>query len=208
MSLLSSCNFFSISTGGNAYFNFIALSIIFLLFRFKLGFIWKFGSKYYFEFRDDSKCDFRGDCRSNFELSLANNSHFTLHLVTYFITIPFILLGLGFNSFGLFQSFENALLGAIAGFASLWAILYLYKFLTKKAGMGFGDLKMLAMLGAWLGWQVIPFIILFSSLLGATFGIILIILGRANRDSPLPFGAFLALGGYGALFIMPGFFHT
>lgn len=119
------------------------------------------------------------------------------------ITFPLITLGLACNVFSLFQSFENALLGSIFGYAALWSILHIYKFLTKKEGLGFGDLKLLAMLGAWLGWQMLPLIIFFASVTGALFGIILIILRRATRNTPLPFGPFLAAGGIIALFLLP-----
>lgn len=119
------------------------------------------------------------------------------------ISFPLILLGLACNALALFQSFENALIGAFFGYFSLWAVLYIYKFLTKKEGLGFGDLKLLAGLGAWLGWQMLPHIILFASVSGAIFGIILILLRRATRDTPLPFGPFLASGGIIALFLLP-----
>lgn len=124
-------------------------------------------------------------------------------LIPNSITFPFILLGLSCNYFEMFQSFENAVFGSIIGYGFLWSILHLYKFLTNKQGLGFGDLKLLAMIGAWLGWQVLPFIMLISTILGSSWGILLILLGRANRNTPLPFGTFLAIAAVVTLFFMP-----
>jgi leader peptidase (prepilin peptidase)/N-methyltransferase len=111
------------------------------------------------------------------------------------ITLPFIGLGLIINFFGILQSFHDSLLGAIFGYLFLWGIYHFYKFLTGKVGLGFGDIKFLSMLGAWLGWKMLVFILFFSSIIGATWGIILIGQGRASRNTPLPFGICLAISG-------------
>ncbi len=114
------------------------------------------------------------------------------------ITLLFLWLGLTANFFGLFVPLEESLLGAIAGYLSLWTIYQLFKLITGKEGMGFGDFKMLAMLGAWLGLSAIPLIILVSSFFGAALGSLLILFGR-SREKPIPYGPFLAIAGWIAL---------
>lgn len=114
------------------------------------------------------------------------------------ITLPFLWLGLMVNYFDLFVTLDNAFLGAAAGYLALWSVYFLFKLVTGKEGMGFGDFKMLAMLGAWLGVAAIPLIIIISSFTGALFGSILILSGW-NRDKPIKFGPFLALAGWVAL---------
>ena len=114
------------------------------------------------------------------------------------ITLPFIWLGLIANYFDLFVDLNAAFLGAIAGYLTLWIVYQLFKLTTGKEGMGFGDFKMLAMLGAWLGVTAIPLIIFISSFTGALFGGILILSGR-SKDNPLKFGPFLAIAGWIAL---------
>jgi len=116
------------------------------------------------------------------------------------ITIPFVWLGLLVNYFGLFATLENAVIGATAGYAILWLLNQGFRLATGKEGMGHGDFKLLAMLGAWLGWQALPIIIFFSSLIGAIVGICLIAYRNHNRDIPLPFGPFLAGAGWCSLF--------
>ncbi len=123
-------------------------------------------------------------------------------IIPNIITFPFMGLGVFFNCFNFYQSFYNALLGLILGYIFLGSVYYIYKFISGKEGLGFGDVKLLAMLGAWLGWKILPFIVLCASILGATVGIILMILGRANRNTPLPFGAFLSFAGIIALLIV------
>lgn len=118
------------------------------------------------------------------------------YLIPNAIIYPLLVLGLCCNFFALFISFGNALLGVLLGFSFLWSIQHLYKFFTGKEGIGFGDLKFLAMLGAWLGWKILPFIILLASLSGSVLGIILILQKRATRNTAMPFGAFLSLSGY------------
>lgn len=115
------------------------------------------------------------------------------------ITLPFLWLGLLVNTQQLFVDLESAVIGAMAGYLVLWSVYMLFKTLTGKEGMGFGDFKLLAMLGAWLGWQMLPAIILISSAVGAIIGIALIASNRHQRGIPIPFGPFLAAAGWIAL---------
>ena len=94
---------------------------------------------------------------------------------------------------------ESAVVGAMAGYLSLWSVYHLFRLLTGKEGMGYGDFKLLAALGAWLGWQMLPLIILLSSLVGAVCGIALMVIKRRGRDIPIPFGPYLAAAGWIAL---------
>ncbi|MFP6862877.1 prepilin peptidase [Pseudomonas sp.] len=115
------------------------------------------------------------------------------------LVLPLLWLGLIANSFGLFISVEDALWGAIAGYLSLWSVYWLFKLVTGKEGMGYGDFKLLAMLGAWGGWQVLPLTILLSSLVGAVLGLIMLRLRNAETSTPIPFGPYLAIAGWIAL---------
>lgn len=115
------------------------------------------------------------------------------------LVLPLLWLGLIANSFGLFSSLEDALWGAIGGYLSLWSVYWLFKLVTGKEGMGHGDFKLLAMLGAWGGWQVLPLTILLSSLVGAVLGIIMLRLRNAETSTPIPFGPYLAIAGWIAL---------
>ncbi len=127
-----------------------------------------------------------------------------IDLDTYYlpdsITQPLIWLGLLSNLNGLFTPLDSALIGAMAGYLVLWAVYHLFRLVTGKEGMGFGDFKLLAALGAWLGWTMLPLIILLSSLIGALIGIGLIVFAGHNRAKPIPFGPYLALAGLVALF--------
>lgn len=116
------------------------------------------------------------------------------------LTLPLLWLGLLFNLFGTFTSLPSAVLGAVFGYLSLWGVYWAFKLLTGKEGMGYGDFKLLAALGAWLGWQMLPLIILLSSLVGAVIGITLIVALKRGRNIPIPFGPYLAGGGLIALF--------
>jgi len=116
------------------------------------------------------------------------------------ITLPLVWLGLLFNLAGTFASLEDAVIGAMAGYMSLWLVFQVFRLLTGKEGMGFGDFKLLAAIGAWLGWQMLPVTILLSSVVGAMVGIGLIVLTRHGRDNPIPFGPYLAAAGLLALF--------
>ena len=114
------------------------------------------------------------------------------------ITMPFLWIGLVINYFGVITSFDNAFWGACVGYMILWTIFHLFKLVTGKEGMGYGDFKMLAMLGAWLGVQSIPLIIVLSSFTGAAIGGAMIIFGR-DKAKPIKFGPFLAVAGIVAL---------
>jgi len=116
------------------------------------------------------------------------------------ITLPLLWLGLLLNLWGTFTDLPSAVIGAMAGYLSLWSVYWGFKLATGKEGMGYGDFKLLAALGAWLGWQMLPLIILLSSLVGAVVGVALIILARHGRNVPIPFGPYLAAAGLLALF--------
>lgn len=115
------------------------------------------------------------------------------------ITLPFLWLGLFLNLNGLFVDLPSAVIGAIAGYLTLWLVYQVFKKLTGKEGMGYGDFKLLAMLGAWLGWQALPAIILLSTLVGSVIGISLILFKQHERSHPIPFGPYLAIAGWIAL---------
>jgi leader peptidase (prepilin peptidase)/N-methyltransferase len=117
------------------------------------------------------------------------------------ITLPLLWLGLLFNLNTGFTDLKSAVVGAIAGYLILWSIYWLFKLTTGKEGMGYGDFKLLAAIGAWFGWQLLPAVILLSSALGAIIGIGLIVLTKRGRETPMPFGPFLAIGGISALFL-------
>lgn len=116
------------------------------------------------------------------------------------ITLPLLWLGLLINLNGVFTGLPSAVIGAIAGYLALWAVYWLFKLATGKEGMGYGDFKLLAAIGAWLGWKMLPVVILLSSLVGAVVGIALIVLAKRGRHIPIPFGPYLAGGGLIALF--------
>ncbi|MGI3746353.1 MAG: prepilin peptidase [Janthinobacterium lividum] len=115
------------------------------------------------------------------------------------IVLPLLWLGLIVNAFGLFTSLTDALWGAVAGYLVLWCVFWLFKLITGKEGMGYGDFKLLAMLGAWGGWQILPLTILLSSIVGAVLGLILLRLRNVETSTPIPFGPYLALAGWIAL---------
>lgn len=116
------------------------------------------------------------------------------------LTLPLLWLGLLFNLFGVFAPLESAVIGAIAGYLVLWAVYWGFRLLTGKEGMGYGDFKLLAALGAWFGWQSLPAIILLSSVVGAAVGLSLMLFRRHGRDVPIPFGPYLAGAGLLALY--------
>ncbi|ADE16861.1 Prepilin peptidase [Nitrosococcus halophilus Nc 4] len=115
------------------------------------------------------------------------------------ITLPFLWFGLGLSLFEVFTDVRTSLIGAMAGYLSLWLVYHLFRLLTKKEGMGYGDFKLLALLGAWLGWTMLPAIILLSSLVGAILGTVWLALSSQHRETPLPFGPYLAAAGWLAL---------
>ena len=112
------------------------------------------------------------------------------------LTISLLWVGLIFNINGLFIDVKSAITGAITGYLFLWIIAVLFQKITGKEGLGLGDCKLLAAIGEWLGWQALPFVILFASLMGSIIGISLILLKKINRNTPIPFGPFLALAGW------------
>ncbi|MBT9539040.1 A24 family peptidase [Thiobacillus sp.] len=116
------------------------------------------------------------------------------------LTQPLLWLGLLFNLNGTYTSLPDAVMGAVAGYLVLWSVYWLFKLATGKEGMGYGDFKLLAALGAWLGWQMLPVTLLLSSVLGAAVGIAMIVLVKHDRRVPIPFGPYLAGGGLVALF--------
>lgn len=115
------------------------------------------------------------------------------------ITLPLLWLGIGFNLFDTFTDLHSSIIGAMAGYLSLWSVYWLFKLLTKKDGMGFGDFKLLALIGAWFGWKILPLTIILSSVTGAVAGILLILLRSHGRSQPIPFGPYLAVAGWIAL---------
>jgi len=116
------------------------------------------------------------------------------------LTLPLLWLGLLVNVAGVFCTLESAVIGAAMGYLSLWSIYWLFKLTTGKEGMGYGDFKLLAALGAWFGWEALPLIIILSSFVGAFLGISLVVLRRHERDAPMPFGPYLAGAGLLTLF--------
>jgi len=128
------------------------------------------------------------------------------------LTLPLLWGGLLANTFGLFAPLRDAVIGAIAGYLALWSIYWLFKLIRGKEGMGYGDFKLLAALGAWLGWKVLPLIILGSSVVGAAIGITLVVMKGRDHNVPLAFGPYLAIAGMLALFfgqpIMKLYFPT
>ncbi len=128
---------------------------------------------------------------------------FDTQLLPDSITLPLLWLGLAFNLASTYVDLFSAVIGAMAGYSTLWSVFWLFKLATGKEGMGFGDFKLLAALGAWLGWQMLPAIILLSSVVGAVVGISLIVATRHGRNTPIPFGPYLAAAGIIALFWGP-----
>jgi leader peptidase (prepilin peptidase)/N-methyltransferase len=115
------------------------------------------------------------------------------------LTYPLLWVGLLVNLNGMFVPLQEAVIGAAAGYLVLWGIYWLFKLATGKEGMGYGDFKLLAALGAWLGWTMLPTIVLLSSVVGAVVGISLILFGGHKRGKPIPFGPYLAAAGLIAL---------
>lgn len=116
------------------------------------------------------------------------------------ITLPLLWLGLLLNLNEVFVPLEEAVIGAMAGYLSLWSVYWLFKLVTGKEGMGYGDFKLLAAIGAFLGWQSLPAVILLSSVVGAGVGIGLMIFARHGRETPIPFGPYLAAAGVLSIF--------
>jgi len=115
------------------------------------------------------------------------------------LTLPLLWMGLLINIQGVFVPLADAVIGAAAGYLTLWVVYWLFRLLTGKEGMGYGDFKLLAALGAWMGWTMLPLIILLSSAVGAVVGVLMIAFGRHHRDIPIPFGPYLAAAGLVAM---------
>ncbi len=116
------------------------------------------------------------------------------------ITLPLMWLGLLVNTQGLITDLHSAVIGAALGYMSLWSVYWAFKLLTGKEGMGFGDFKLLAALGAWFGWQLLPITIILSSLVGAVLGVLILTLQNKEKSTPIPFGPYLAIAGWIAMF--------
>jgi leader peptidase (prepilin peptidase)/N-methyltransferase len=112
------------------------------------------------------------------------------------ITLPMLWLGLIINNFNVFVSLQEAVIGSIVGYLIFWVIYWLFKIVTGKDGIGQGDFKLIAMLGAWFGYKTLPLIVLLSTTMGSLVGGILILLKKYNKDSPIPFGPYLAIAGW------------
>jgi leader peptidase (prepilin peptidase)/N-methyltransferase len=119
------------------------------------------------------------------------------------ITLPLLWGGLLANVFDLFVPLRTAVIGAMAGYLSLWLVYWLFKLIRGKEGMGFGDFKLLAALGAWMGWQILPLVVLLASVVGAVIGLVLIVFKGRDHSVPLAFGPYLAIAGAIALFYGP-----
>jgi len=115
------------------------------------------------------------------------------------ITLPLLWLGMCLSLFNVYTDAHASIIGAVAGYTALWAVFHLFKLATGKEGMGYGDFKLLALFGAWLGWQYLPIIILLSSLVGAVIGVGMIIFVKHDHNVPIPFGPYLAAAGWIAL---------
>jgi len=112
------------------------------------------------------------------------------------LTLPLMWLGIVVNYHSFFVDLQSSVLGAIFGYLSLWSLFHVFKLITGKEGMGYGDFKILAAIGAWGGWQILPFTVFAASTLGAIIGIILIVIQRNKESQPVPFGPWLALAGF------------
>lgn len=121
---------------------------------------------------------------------------FDTQLLLDSITLPIIWLGLLLNTKQLFVPLEDAVLGAVLGYLSLWSVFWIYKFFTGKEGMGYGDFKLMALFGAWMGWQFIPLIILLSSVSGAVLATLYLLLTKGDHNKGIPFGPYLAVAGW------------
>jgi leader peptidase (prepilin peptidase)/N-methyltransferase len=115
------------------------------------------------------------------------------------MTLPLLWLGIFFSFFDLFADLKSSVIGAMAGYLILWSVYHLFKLLTRKEGMGYGDFKLLAALGAWAGYGYLPQIILVSSVVGSIAGITMLVIGKTKHQQPIPFGPYLAVAGWIAL---------
>lgn len=129
-------------------------------------------------------------------LSLIDLRHFVLPDA---LTLPLLWIGLLSNSWGYFATLQDAVMGAVLGYLSLWSIYWLFKMLRGKEGLGYGDFKLTAAIGAWLGWQALPAVIFIAAISGLCAGLFLVVGRRMDAAHPLPFGPFLASAGFIAL---------
>ena len=148
-----------------------------------------------------------GACLLGWGLLAAGAIDLETRLLPDAITIPLLWSGLAFNLIGTFAPLWDCVIGAMAGYVILWVVYQGFRLLTGRDGMGYGDFKLLALLGAWLGWQALPAILLLASLAAAIAGMTLLARGRISRDTPLPFGPYLAAAGllllYGDALVTP-----
>ena len=133
----------------------------------------------------------------------ATGIDFDTQLLPDSITLPLLWLGLLVNLIGGPVDLRSAVIGAIAGYLFLWSVYWMFRLVTGKEGMGYGDFKLLAAIGAWSGWQMLPLVVLLSSAIGAVVGISLIVFHKHGREVPIPFGPYLAGAGLIALFWGP-----
>jgi len=112
------------------------------------------------------------------------------------ITLPILWLGLLISIYSIFTDPVSSIIGAAAGYMILWCVYQLFKLLTGKEGMGFGDFKLLALFGAWFGWELLPLVIILSSATGAIIGILMIVVKKHEKSTPIPFGPYLAIAGW------------
>lgn len=112
------------------------------------------------------------------------------------MTIPLMWLGIAVNYHHIFVDLQSSVLGAMIGYLSLWSLFHVFRLITGKEGMGYGDFKILAAIGAWGGWQILPFTIFAASFVGAIVGIALIVIQNKKESQPIPFGPWLALAGF------------
>ena len=124
------------------------------------------------------------------------------------LTLPLLWAGLVANLFELFVPLRTAVIGAVAGYLALWLVYWIFKLVRGKEGMGYGDFKLLAALGAWLGWAMLPLIVLLASVVGAVIGLALIVFKGRDHNVPLAFGPYLAIAGAIALFFGPMLVRT
>jgi leader peptidase (prepilin peptidase)/N-methyltransferase len=133
----------------------------------------------------------------------ATGIDFDTQLLPDSITLPLLWLGLLVNLIGGPVDLRSAVIGAMAGYLFLWSVYWMFRLVTGKEGMGYGDFKLLAAIGAWTGWQMLPLVVLLSSAIGAVVGISLIVFHKHGREVPIPFGPYLAGAGLIALFWGP-----
>jgi len=115
------------------------------------------------------------------------------------IVLPTLWFGLGLSLWGIYTQTPTAVIGAIAGYLAFWVVFQLFKLLTGKEGMGHGDFKLMALFGAWFGWQVLPQIVFISTLLGSIIGVSIMLINKSGKDTKIPFGPYIALAGWIAM---------